>query len=79
MPPKKRRQQQLEKSLEKAREAKRRRTEAGSEAPTTETAMTTIADDEGEPSGLTQLLTMSDDALDTEDAEKGPTFDLTRT
>ena len=76
MPPKKKRQQQLEKSLEKAREAKRRRTEAGSEAPTTETATSTIADDEGEPSGLTQLLAMSDDALDTEDEEKDPTFDL---
>ena len=79
MPPKKRRQQQLEKSLEKAREAKRRQTEAGSEAPTTKIATRTIADDEGKPSGLTQLLTMSDDALDTEDAKKGPTFDLTRT
>jgi hypothetical protein len=76
MPPKKRRQQQLAKSLEKAREAKRRRTEAGSEAPTTETATRTIADNEGEPSGLTQLLAMSDDALDTEDEEKDPTFDL---
>ena len=30
----------------------------------------------GEPSGLSQLLTMSDDALDTEDDRKDPTFDL---
>ena len=30
----------------------------------------------GELSGLSQLLTMSDDALDTEDDRKDPTFDL---
>ena len=35
-----------------------------------------IVNDEGEPSGLTELLAMSDDALDTEDEEKDPTFDL---
>ena len=76
MPPKKKRQQKLEKSLEKAREAKRRRTEAGSAVPTSESTTVTIADDGGEPSGLSQLLTMSDDALDTEDEQKDPTFDL---
>ena len=44
----------------------------------TKTAMRMIADDEGEPSGLTQLSNMSDDALNTEDeaGEKDPTFDL---
>ena len=76
MPPKTKRQRQLEQSLEKAREAKRSRCDDSSEATTTETATRTIADDEGESSGLTQLLTMSDDALDTEDEEKDPTFDL---
>ena len=42
----------------------------------TETATRTIVDDEGEPSGLTELLAMSDDALDTEDEVKDSTFDL---
>ena len=30
----------------------------------------------GEPSGLSQLLTMSDNALDTEDEKKDPTFNF---
>ena len=30
----------------------------------------------GETSGLSQLLTMSDNALDTEDEKKDPTFNL---
>ena len=38
--------------------------------------MGTIYDDGDEPSGLSQLLTMSDDALDTEDDKMDPTFDL---
>lgn len=75
MPPKKRRQAQLEKSPEKAREAKRSRQESSSATVSTETATRTTVDDRGEPTGLTELLSMSDDALDTED-EKDPTFDL---
>ena len=33
-------------------------------------AKETISNDGGEPSGLSQVMTMSDDALDTEDEEK---------
>ena len=62
MPPKKKRQQQLEKPGEGKRSEQ---TEAGSDAQTTETATTMIADNGGEPTGLTQLLTMTNDALDT--------------
>ena len=38
--------------------------------------MRTIVDDGGKPSGLSELLAMSDNALDTEDEEKDLTFDL---
>ena len=35
-----------------------------------------IVDNGSEPSSLTELSTMSEDACDTEDEEKDPTFDL---
>ena len=76
MPPMKRRQVQLEKSLEKAREVKWSWQESSSATGSIEAATGTIYDDGDEPSGLSQLLTMSDDALDTEDDKKDPTFDL---
>ena len=77
IPSKKKRQQKLEKSLEKAKETKKkRRTEAGSTALATEITTVTIADDGGEPSGLSQLMTISDGALGTEDEQKVPAFDL---
>ena len=41
----------------------------------TETAMKMIVNDGVEPSGLTKLLAVPDNALDTEN-EKDPTFDL---
>ena len=41
----------------------------------TETAIKTIVNDGVEPSGLTELLAMPDNAMDTEN-EKDPTFDL---
>lgn len=66
----------MEECLEKAGEAKRRQTEAGSKAVATEMAIRMIANNEGEPSGLTQVLVMPDDALDTEDEQKDYTFDL---
>ena len=76
MPPKTKRQKQLEKSLEKAREAKKSRPEPDSKAEAATRTDNLIDDDAGEPSGLADLLTMSDDALDTEDEEKDPTFDM---
>lgn len=62
MPPKSKRKQQMLKSLEAANEAKRRRAEEEEDG--------TIDGDSA------QLLVLSDDALDTEDEEVDPTFDL---
>ena len=73
MPAKTKRQRQLEQCMEKAKKAKKSRSEDDSEATRSNDQ---IDDNVGEPSGLTDLLTMSDDALDTEDEEKDPTFDL---
>ena len=49
------------------------------EAVSTKTTARTIVNDWGEPSCLTELLAMPEDALDSEDEEKDPThatFDL---
>ena len=56
---------------------KAKRSKSRPEPDKAEAAMRTtnlINDDASEPSGLTDLLMMSDDALDTEDEEKDPTF-----
>ena len=58
------RQAQLEKSLEKAREAKKRRAEGDGGADTAESATIETSGETGEP---IDLLYMSDDTLDTED------------
>ena len=60
MLPKTKRQQQ---SLEKARKVKRRETKM---------ATRMITDNESELSGLTHVLAMSNDVLDTKDEEKDP-------
>lgn len=68
----------MESSLEKAREAKRRRESGGdasSEVRTGDGEVPT-SHDRGESSGLTQLLTMSEDAPDSDDEAADPTFDL---
>lgn len=70
MPPKTKRQWQLEKNLEKARDVKKSRSEGEGEA-----AIRTQAEVR-ESSGLANLLAMSDDALDTDDEETDPSFSL---
>ena len=69
MPRKSARKRQSEVSLEKAREVKRGHVPSESTA-----AAAGIAS--GEQSDLTELLSMSDDALDTENKDADPSFDL---
>ena len=79
MPRKTKKQRQSTKSLEKAREAKRRRVEGSSPAVTTENSASRITLSDhvlGEASSLNDLLTMPGDALDTADEEQDPTFDI---
>ena len=63
MPPKSKKKQQMLKSLDAANEAKRRRVSIAEEDETVDGASV-------------QLLSLSDDALDMEDEEVDPTFDL---
>ena len=74
MPPKKKRQKQLEQSLEKAREVKRSRTVGEGTSGSADTEVQSGA--EPRESDLSGLLSMSDDALDTEDENADPSFDL---
>ena len=74
MPPKKKRQKQLEQSLEKAREAKRIRTVGEGTSDNADTEVQSGA--EPRESDLSELLSISDDALDTEDPNADPSFDL---
>ena len=80
MPPKTARKRQLELSLEKAREDKRRREsgEGTSNAAETEVRTGCISAnvEEGASSDFTELLTMSEEALDTDDEDIDPSFDL---
>ena len=76
MPPiaKKKRQKRLEQSLEKAREAKRIQTVGEGTSDNADTEVQSGA--EPRESDLSGLLSMSDDALDTEDENANPSFDL---
>lgn len=83
MPPKTKRQRRLEESLEKARESKRIRKDArGSSSGVVSTkhgkgsGTVEVRTQHGEPEGLADLLTQPEDALDTEDEEIDPIFDL---
>ena len=69
MPPKSARKRQSEVSLEKAREVKRGHVPSESTA-----AAAGIAS--GEQSDLTELLSMSDEALDTENEDADPSFEV---
>lgn len=77
MPPRSKKRRHVEDSLEQAREAKRRR-KSGEAA--TSSADIEVRNEQGEADGqeddLSRLVTMSDDALDTEDEAVDPTFDL---
>ena len=77
MPPKTKRQRQVESILEKARESKRSR--LTDEEPSTSGEGSRRANDMAMASGnddLAQLVTMSEDALDTDDKAVDPSFDL---
>ena len=73
MPPKSRRQRQLESSLEIARDSKRR---CQFEEGESSSSISGVGSARNEPEGLTDLLNLSHDALDTEDEETDPSFDL---
>ena len=76
MPPKSAKKRQVELSLQNAREEKRRRTaeETSAEVPgTAESSSGAVA---VEPSDMIELLSMSDDALDTDNEDVDPSFDL---
>ena len=77
MPPRSKKRRHVEDSLEQARETKRRR-KSGEAA--TSSADIEVRNEQGEADGqeddLSRLVTMSDDALDTEDEAVDPTFDL---
>lgn len=80
MPPKSRKRKAIEAKMKKAREVKRARqlAEEGSEESTEAGAVREI-DEQAQieqPSSLQDLIVMSDDALDTENEELDPTFDL---
>ena len=75
MPPKTKRQRQVESILEKARESKRSR--LTDEEPGTSGEGSRRADDMASGNDdLAQLVTMSEDALDTDDEAVDPSFDL---
>ena len=83
MPPKTKSQRRLEESLEKARESKRIREDArGSSSGVVSTkhgegsGTVEVSAQHGEPEGLADLLMQPKDALDTEDEEIDPIFDL---
>jgi len=80
MPSKTARKRQLELSLEKAREEKRRREsgEGTSNAAETEVRTGCIGAniEKGASSDFTELLTMSEEALDTDNEDIDPSFDL---
>lgn len=73
MPPKSRRMKQVQESLEMAREAKRRRMADESEASSSATEVRSFDREEAD---LSLLVSMPEDALDTEDEAVDPTFDL---
>ena len=77
MPPKSKRKLQLRESLEKAREAKMKRSSGEGTSSSTESEVRTghgvAAIEEG---SLAELATMSGDALDTDDEAVDPSFDL---
>ena len=77
MPPKSKKRKHIEESLAKAREAKRRQE---SDEAATSSAKIEVRNEHGETDGreddLFRLVTMSEDALDTEDEPVDPTFDL---
>ena len=70
MPPKSKRQRQLESSLERARAAKM------SHLSSDEASNTPDIEVRAEPEGLEDLLNSSVEALDTENEEVDPSFDL---
>ena len=76
MPPKSAKKRQVELSLQKAREEKRRRTAEETSAEVLETAESSSGAAAVEPSDMIELLSMSDDALDTNNEDVDPSFDL---
>ena len=72
MPPNTAKKKQMQVSLEKPRQARRRRALSESSFETAEIEQARC----GGCQFLTDLLTMSEDALDTENEEIHPTFDL---
>ena len=77
MPPKSKKRKHIEESLLKAREAKTRRE---SDKAATSSTEIEVRNNRGKTDGreddLSRLVTMSEDALDTEDEAVDPTFDL---
>ena len=77
MPPKSRKRKHIEESLAKAREAKRRRESDEAATSSAEIEVRIERDKtDGQEDDLSRLVTMSEDALDTEDEAVDPTFDL---
>ena len=76
MPPKSAKKRQVELSLQKAREEKRRRTAEETSAEVPETAESSSGAAAVELSDMIELLSMSDDALDTDNEDVDPSFDL---
>ena len=76
MPPKSKRQSQLEDSLVLARESKMRRCSDQDESMMEGQFSETIDEVRTEPEGLAELLMLCSDALNTEDEEVDPSFDL---
>ena len=77
MPPKTKRQRQLQSALDKARESKRSRvTDEGPSASAESDEMSGRLDADTREVDLAQFVTMSEDALDTDDEAVDPSFDL---
>lgn len=76
MPPKSKRQWALEGNLEKARDSKRVCLPIEEESQSAQQVLHAAGSARPEPETLSDLLTLSDDALDTDDEAHDPTFDL---
>ena len=75
-PPKSARKRQIQASLQKAREYRRRRVSSDNSVTVTPITGASAADTSVEPSDMAELLSMPESALDTDNEDVDPSFDL---
>ena len=76
MPPKSARKRQIQASLQKAREYRRRRVSSDNSVTAMPITGASAAETSVEPSDMAELLSMPESALDTDNEDVDPSFDL---